>query len=227
MNCQEAIAELMRSIDTIAPTSDEARAHMRECERCRALLASVSEQVPAEEVPVENSALAAEAAVAKERKKIITTRTVAIITAVGVFGVLMLIPWRGDSEFGLTERALIAFAGVSIAILMGAPFLILFSMVARAKTPSGQRRFYRRLGRGRWLEGVCLGIAEATGMNVGFVRGVFALLAYFKGVGVLVYIICTLAMPVHPADRQYLWRFQIARAWRKMRHGTGDTQQHG
>ncbi|HEY3053488.1 MAG TPA: PspC domain-containing protein [Thermoanaerobaculia bacterium] len=226
MNCQEAIADLMRSIDANAPTSEQARAHLRECERCRALLTSVSEQVPAEEVSVESSALAAEAAVAKERKRMITTRAVAISVAIIVFGLLMLIPLKGASDLSVPERLLVGFTGVCIAILIGAPFLILFSMVARAKTPTGQRRFYRRLGPGRWWEGVCLGIAEATGLNVGFVRGVFVLLAYFKGVGLLAYIICTLAMPVHPADRQYLWRFQIARAWRRMRHGTADAQQH-
>jgi phage shock protein PspC (stress-responsive transcriptional regulator) len=227
MNCQEAIAELMRSIDTNAPTSEQARAHLRECERCRALLTSVSEQVPAEEVSVESSALAAEAAVVKERKRMIMTRALAIGAAIAVFGLLMLIPWRGDREFGLPERALIAVAGVSIAILVGAPALIFFSMMANAKTPSGRRRFYKRLGPGQWIDGVCLGIAEATGLTVGFVRLAFALLAWFKGVGVLAYIICDLAMPVHPADRQYLRSFRLARAWRRKRHGTDDAQQHG
>jgi len=227
MNCQEAIAELMRSIDTNAPTSEEARAHLRECEGCRALLASVSEHAPAEDAAVENSAVAAEAALAKERKKLTLQRAIAISVAVVVFLALMLIPLRGGSDFNVGERAMIAFVGVCIAILVGAPLLILFSMVASAKKPTGERRFYRRLGPGKWIDGVCLGIAEAMGWNVALVRIAFVSLIWFKGFGLLAYIICSMAMPLYPGDRQYLLRFRIARAWRRMRHATDDAQQHG
>jgi phage shock protein PspC (stress-responsive transcriptional regulator) len=227
MNCQEAIAELMRSIDANAPTSEEARAHLRDCERCRALLVSVSEHAPAEDAAVENSAAAAEAAVATERKKLTLRRAIAISVAVVVFLALMLIPLRGGSTFSFGERAMIAFVGVCIAILVGAPFLILFSMVANAKRPTGERRFYKRLGPGRWIDGVCLGIAEAMGWNVALVRIAFASLIWFKGLGLLAYIICSLAMPLHPADRQFLLRFRIARALRRIRHALDDAQQLG
>jgi phage shock protein PspC (stress-responsive transcriptional regulator) len=225
MNCQEAIAGLMRSIDTNAPTSEEARAHLRECERCRALLASVSEQAPAEDASVERSAVAAEAAVVQERRKLLLRRAIAIAAAIIVFSVLMLIPLRGGSELGSAARVLIAFTGACIAILGSALILILFSFVANAKTPSGGRRFYKRLGPGQWIDGVCLGIAEAMGWNVTIVRLAFVILAWFK-FGVLAYIVCDLAMPVHPADRQYLRSFRLARAWRRMRHATDDARQH-
>jgi phage shock protein PspC (stress-responsive transcriptional regulator) len=224
MNCKEAIAELMLSIDTNAPTSEEARAHLRECEHCRALLASVSEQLPAEEASVESSATAAEAAVARERKKLLTQRAIAIPASVIVFGLLMLIPLRGHTGLGTAELALIALVGVFISIIVGAPLLLLFSAIAHARTPGGQRRFYKRLGPGRWVDGVCSGIAEATGWNVALVRLAFALGMWFKGIGLLAYIVCSLAMPVHPADRQYLLRFRIARAWRRMRHATDDAR---
>ena len=227
MNCQEAIAELMRSIDANAPTSEDARAHLRECERCRALLASVSEQAPAEDAAVESSAIAAEAAIAQERKKLVMKRAVAIFAAIIVFGLLMLIPLRRSSGLALPELAFIAFVGVCISIIIGAPLLILFSTVANAKTPSGERRFYRRLGPGKWIDGICLGIAEAMGWNVAFVQLAFVLLLWFKGLGLLAYIICSQAMPVHPADRQYLLRFRIARAWRRMRNAPDDAQQIG
>jgi phage shock protein C len=225
MNCKEAIAELMCSIDANAPTSEEARAHLRECERCRALLASVSEQPPAEEVAVESSTTAAEAAVAEERKKLLTRRAVAILAAVIVFGLLMLIPLRRHTGLATGELAVIALIGVCIAIIVGAPILLAFSAITNARTPRGERRFYRRLGPGRWIEGVCLGIAEATGWNVALVRLAFALGLWFKGIGLLAYIVCALAMPVHPADRQYLLRFKIARLWRWLRHATYGAQQ--
>ncbi len=208
MTCKEAIAELMQSIDANAPTSEEARAHLRECERGRALLTSVSEQVPAEDAAIDSSAIA-------------------IGAAIIVSGLLMLIPLRRGGGIAVPELAIIAFAGICIAIIVGAPLLILFSTVANAKASSGERRFYKRLGPGRWIEGVCLGIAEAMGWNVAFVRIAFALLVWFKGLGLLAYIVCALAMPVHPADRRYLLRFRIARAWRRMRHAADDAQQQG
>ena len=225
MNCQEAIAELLRSIDANTPTSEEARAHLRECARCRELLASVSEQPPAEEAAVESSTTAAEAAVARERKKLLTRRAIAILAAVIVFGLLMLIPLRRNTGLASGELAVIAFIGVLIAIIVGAPVLLLFSAIANARTPRGERRFYQRLGPGRWVEGICIGIAEATGWNVALVRLAFVTGMWFKGLGLLAYIVCALAMPVHPADRQYLLRFRIARAWRKLRHATYGARQ--
>ena len=224
MNCHEAIDELMRSIDANAPTSEEARAHLHDCQRCRALLTSVSEQIPAEDAAVENSAKAAEGAVAQERRKLRMKRTIAICVAVIVFGLLMLIPLSGHTRLGYPEIVLIAAVGVFIAIIAGAPVLLLFSLVASAKTPGGERRLYKRLGPGRWLEGVCLGIAEAMGWSVTLVRIAFILAFWFKGVGLLAYIVCAFAMPVHPADRQYLLRFKIARAWRRMRNAPDDAQ---
>jgi phage shock protein PspC (stress-responsive transcriptional regulator) len=224
MNCKEAIAELMLSIDTNASTGEEARAHLRECERCRALLASISEQLPAEEAVIESSATAAEAAVARERKKLLTRRVIAILAPVIAFGLLMLIPLRGRTGLGTTELLVLALVGIFIAIIIGAPLLLLFSAVANARTPDGQRRCYRRLGPGRWVDGVCLGIAEATGWNVVLLRIAFTAGMWFKGIGLLAYIVCSLAMPVHPADRQYLLRFRIARAWRRMRHATDDAR---
>jgi phage shock protein PspC (stress-responsive transcriptional regulator) len=224
MNCNEAIAELMRSIDTNVPTSEEARAHLRDCERCRALLASVSEQVPTEEAAVESSAKAAEAAVAGERKKLMIQRAIAILAAVVAFGLLMLIPLRGHTGLGTGELMLVTFMGVCLSIIVGAPLLLLFQAIANARTPRGERRFYKRLGPGRWISGVCLGIAAATGWSVTLVRLAFLLGIWFKGIGLLAYIVCSLAMPVHPADRQYLLRFRFARAWRRMRHATDDAR---
>lgn len=222
MNCREAIDELMPAIDANAPISEPARTHLRECDRCRALLASISQELPAEDAAIENSAIAAEAAVAQERKKLIIERAIAICAAIFIFFLLILIPLRGGHDLGVGERIFIAFIGVLIAVIAGAPVLLLFSAVARARTPKGERRFYKRFGPGRWIDGVCLGIAEAMSWNIVLVRLTFVVLIWFKGLGLLAYIVCDLAMPVHPADRQYLLRFRIARWWRQMRHPAQD-----
>ena len=201
--------------------SAAAREHLRECERCRALLASFAEERSVA-ATIDGSAAAAEAAVGSERKKILAQRGVAIFVAILLFIAFLGIPFlrRGTPGMTLGEAAIIVSVGVFIAILVGAPILLLFQAIATAKTPKGDRRFYKRLGPGRWLNGVCLGIAEAMGWNVSSVRIAFLILFWLKGVGFLIYIVCSLAMPVHPADRQYLLRFKIARAWRRLRHAT-------
>jgi phage shock protein PspC (stress-responsive transcriptional regulator) len=52
-----------------------------------------------------------------------------------------------------------------------------------------------RAARGRWLGGVCAGIAETRGVPVGGVRGAFVLGALVAGLGVLVYLACWMIIP--------------------------------
>ena len=67
------------------------------------------------------------------------------------------------------------------------------------------------------LSGVCMGLAERTGWPVTTFRVIFLALFFAKGFGMILYVLFDLAMPVHPADRQYLLRFRVARAWRGFR----------
>ena len=206
------------SIDAEAAISGAARDHLRECSRCRALLATISDQRPVEDASIEPSAAAAEATVERERRKRMTTRVVAGAAALIVFGLLILVP-MSKGQFAPDIALAIVVVGIAISILVAAPLLLLFSAVAHAKTPGGERRFYKRLGPGRWVDGVCVGIAQATGWPLALVRAIFLLLVWFKGVGVFAYIVCSLAMPVHPDDRRYMLQFKIARAWRRFRGG--------
>ena len=227
MNCHEAIAELFRSLDAGTPISDAARDHFRECSRCRALLATLTEEEPekdrsAEEPSLESTAAAAEAALKKERVKRMAGRWAALMV-VAVVVVLTISSIQARAFPG--EIAAVVFIGVILfMIFVGLPFLLLFHYFANAKTEHGEHGFYKRLGPGRWLGGVCLGIAEAKGWSVALVRAVFLLLAWFKGIGVLAYVICVLAMPVYPGDRRYLLRFKIARAWRRFRGSPDDEE---
>ncbi|MGH2851569.1 MAG: PspC domain-containing protein, partial [Solirubrobacteraceae bacterium] len=52
-----------------------------------------------------------------------------------------------------------------------------------------------RARQGRWLAGVCAGVARHRGLPVGSLRAAFAIAALLGGVGVLVYVACWLIIP--------------------------------
>jgi phage shock protein PspC (stress-responsive transcriptional regulator) len=58
----------------------------------------------------------------------------------------------------------------------------------------------RRVRRGRWLAGVCRGLAARWELNVVQVRALFVLAAALAGIGVLVYVACWLVLPLDSDD---------------------------
>jgi phage shock protein PspC (stress-responsive transcriptional regulator) len=64
-------------------------------------------------------------------------------------------------------------------------------MVAMADLPGPTSR----VRHGRWLGGVCAGLAARWGLPVSRLRGAFVLAALFAGLGVLVYAACWLILP--------------------------------
>ena len=58
----------------------------------------------------------------------------------------------------------------------------------------------RRTRDGRWLAGVCRGIAQRWDVPVTQVRALFAVAAVLAGLGVLAYVACWLVLPVDDAD---------------------------
>jgi phage shock protein PspC (stress-responsive transcriptional regulator) len=60
----------------------------------------------------------------------------------------------------------------------------------------------RRHRDGRWIAGVCSGLASATGAEVWVWRLVFALLATCGGVGVLFYLLMWIFVPVETVLRE-------------------------
>ena len=134
---------------------------------------------------------------------------VAPLALAGVFGVeyqlAQFLASEATDAFGWAIGAFIVTAAVA-AYLAGA-----------AGLP------YKRLRHGRQLSGVCLGIAEETGLPVWVVRLVFVLLAFGKMFGVALYLILDLLMEIHPDDRRLLLRFRIRRWWRSRRPGSTAT----
>ena len=59
----------------------------------------------------------------------------------------------------------------------------------------GARQGLARGHDGRWLGGVCVGLAAATGRHVGWIRAAFVLAALVGGLGIALYLACWLIVP--------------------------------
>lgn len=55
-----------------------------------------------------------------------------------------------------------------------------------------------RIKTGKMAEGVCGGIARYFGIDVSIVRFIWLLLCLAGGIGIWLYLICTIAMPKEP-----------------------------
>ncbi|HEX8170376.1 MAG TPA: PspC domain-containing protein [Thermoanaerobaculia bacterium] len=219
MNCNETMAALVASLENGTPMTEEQREHVRNCVRCRPLLDSAREmQSMLSEAPAAHALPDVTAEVEREvhssRRRQLALRALAAIVIVALFGTLAAVV-AADDSFTTGDKLAVFFGGIGIATLFSIP-VVLFIVVAKGITrPKGRRPLYKRVGPGRVISGVALGIAEATKLNVSIVRLLFFLLILFDGVGILLYIVLALFMPVHPDDRQHLLRFRMRRAFRR------------
>ena len=216
VDCTEAVAALLGVVESGGTITDEQREHLRSCERCRELLDSakqfqsvLSEETAPPEVTANAAALEREVATSRARQ--LMTRTIGVIVVLGIFALLMLIPNAGRFQLAPTEVVFLTLMGIFIAILVAAPILLLFQAARSVTQKKDGRRIYRRLGPGRQISGVCLGLSEGLGISLGVLRLLFVIAFFFKGFGLLAYVIFILAMPVHPDDRQHMLRFQLKR----------------
>lgn len=214
MNCNEAVDALIASIETGSLT-DEQREHLRTCARCREMLDSAKqfETMLDDERPREPELEPAvvEDVVRREYAKSVVWKLVIGVFVVALAGAFLV--WRsGFGGFGAPEL-------VVVGVLAILPFVIVYAVIRGIARRHDGKHLYKRLKPGRQLSGVCLGIAEATGVSVTLIRLVFFVLFFTNGIGFWLYILLDLAMPVHPADREYLWRFKAKRwlAWIRSR----------
>jgi phage shock protein C len=222
MNCNEAVAALVASLESGVAMSAEQREHIRTCERCRELLDSAKQfqtllggngiEPPA----VDAAAVAAE----QEVRRAKTRRTLGLAFAIGAIawvGLWLLLFRVGG--LAPAEAFMVAGAGIGIVFLFILPLLLLLVLARTART--SEKRWYKRLRPGRQLSGVCLGLAERFNWDVTVVRLLFVVALFFHGLGAWVYVVLDLAMPVHPDDRQHLLRFRLRR-WFARRSGHAD-----
>jgi phage shock protein C len=226
MNCNEAVAALVASLESGTDMTAEQREHIRTCARCRELLDSAKQfQTLLAGNGIETPSLepvlsAAEEEVRRRREHRAIGICAGILLVIGA-AVAWALVVAGDAPAG--EAVAVVGAALVIGAMMFAPILLILYLVRRSK--GGKPRLYKRLGAGRQLSGVCLGIAEATGINVSLIRVAFVLLFFFHGSGLWLYVILDLAMPVHPQDRQHMLRFKVRR-WmrRRFAHATDDAR---
>jgi phage shock protein PspC (stress-responsive transcriptional regulator) len=219
MDCREAVAALVSSLELGEPMSDEHREHIRSCERCRSLLESAKEfQTLLEGDGIEPPAVDPTLEVARhEVRRRRRRRAAAIIVAMMVVVSLAALPlyfaFAGRAPAGMLSAMEIA-AIAAIVVLAGLVPIAAVLWFARKARRTG-RPLHKRLAQGRMLSGVCLGLAERFELNVSLVRLVFIVLLFADGLGFWLYVILDLAMPVHPDDRQHLLRFRLRRWFEK------------
>jgi phage shock protein PspC (stress-responsive transcriptional regulator) len=216
MNCNDTMTALLATIESGDSIPDDVRAHLRDCQRCRALIASARalehdvDDIHPTDAALDDIAAAASAQVVRSRRKSYALR-IATTLVIVLAGSALIARIR---ELSLTKS--LSFAFVSIAIAVTA--LIAATLMASMRTSSG-RRVYRRLGKPQQLAGVCAGLGDAFGINVFALRVLFFFLFFFKGLGLLLYVTCAIMIPVDPADRQHMIGFQLRRLLRRMRQG--------
>lgn len=216
--CKEAVASLLAFLENGTPMPETHRQHLNECARCkpvmdgvRALAAPETDDVAATGDARREQAFdaAARELRAARRRRTITAALLATLAAILIIPALVIFPDHSASMY-LQSLALVALTLLIFAVAIVLPLAILQRIVGG---PAGaQRPLYKRLGPGRQLAGVALGIAEHTGLSVTVVRLIFIALVVTKGAGLLLYIVLALSMPVHPADREHMLRFRLRRA---------------
>lgn len=211
MNCNDAMAALVASLEEGTPMSAIDRSHVRDCPRCRTVLEAAKQldEEPVIAAPrVDDAVAAAEGELHRVRARRVLWAVGVICTSIAIAAGVALFPSdvKGDVSFGLWV--------LTMAFLISAGFFVPVLGVIYILRGTARKRIYKRLTPGRMIDGVCLGLAEKMGFEVNHVRLFFVALLFFAGgLGFWTYMAFDAAMPVHPDDRQYLRRFRIRRWW--------------
>lgn len=210
--CSRITEELTRHLAGGAPLDAATVDHVRGCANCREVLQraeslkTMLETAPVSEPDASGTAAIAMAA-ASAVKMTYQQRAIAKILAVGGFlaGAAMLWFRTADTRYPFI------MTGVFL-ILWGLPAALAF-WYARSVPAGGGRGIYRRLVN-RQISGVCRGLSEAFGVPVWILRMMFVGLS-FGTVGIWLYFALAILLRVHPEDRIYMYRYQIARWFRR------------
>ena len=216
--CAEYLANLMKSIEHGNDVPPELKSHLATCAECGKLLDAMTriqadiergELSATEETVVEETVQASGTAVFRSRQARTVTRAIAVAVTLAA-AAWMIVYGVGSPREGL--------AVVGIAFLIIAPLFVVIAVLhlLRERLRDPVRPIYKRLKPGMQLAGVCLGLSEAIGQPAIILRVAFFILFFVDGLGFWAYVVLALLMPTHPDDRQYLLRFRIARAFRRV-----------
>jgi phage shock protein C len=218
MTCNEAVAALVASLESGSSMTEEQRTHLLTCERCRELFDSAKQfqntlSGNGISVPSVEPALAAAEEEARRRRFRQSVKVFVTLGAV-VALIFLFVPITAGLAFG--ERLMV----LVMALLISAGFAVpLIAVILLTRGTSKRPPWYKRLGPGRMISGVALGVSEQIDVSVNIVRLIFvALLFIGGGIGFWLYVLLAVAMPVHPEDRQYMLRFRLRRWWKGRTH---------
>jgi phage shock protein PspC (stress-responsive transcriptional regulator) len=223
MNCKDAMAALVASIETGSSLPHDVREHLKTCAHCRALLQSTRQVESAlmdesvREPRVDESQLHATLR-RTSRAQFLRRGAVTLLIAVAFAGLLAFAVATFDDDLNWRD-GLMVFGLASV--ISALPALLFYVLIAVLHDRHGNR-ICKRIKEGRLLSGVCLGLSESTGIPLHVLRIAFVLLLFVKGIGLWLYIVLDLAMPVHPDDRVNLLRFRIRR-WFQRRFAHADS----
>lgn len=215
--CSRTAEQLTRYLTEGGELPADVIEHVSHCSECgetlrRAqllgdLLERARDEQPLVDAPVPLSqAMTSEVLAAVRRRRLMRAGLAIVI------GVIGIVSWYFTSTAMHVHHRYIVWS--VLMILFTGP-LILAAMMMGIDA-GGPRGLFKRL-RGRELSGVCQGLAEATQVPVWIWRMAFFGLIFFKGAGVILYLLLDVALPIHPDDRADLLRFKIARWWKNRR----------
>jgi phage shock protein PspC (stress-responsive transcriptional regulator) len=216
-SCSRIAEQLTRYLTEGGDLPRELIEHVRHCSECgetlrRAqllgdLLERTRDEQPGFAAPVVLSRAMTDEVIAAVRRRRLLRGGLAI--AVVVIGIaswyLTATAMHLQHRYAVWSMLMILFTGP----------LVLAAMMAGIDA-DGPGRLFKRM-RGRQLSGICQGLSEATRIPVWIWRMAFFGLIFFKGAGVILYLLLDIALPIHPDDRADLLRFRIARWWKQRR----------
>jgi phage shock protein PspC (stress-responsive transcriptional regulator) len=216
-SCSRSAEQLTRYLTEGGDLPHHFTEHVRQCSECgetlrRAqllgeLLERTHDAQPGLAAPVALSlAVTDEVIAAVRRRRLLRAGLAMAIVVVGV------------ASWYLTATAMHVhhrYAVWSVLMILFTGPLVLVAMMAGIDA-GGAGRLFKRM-RGRQLSGICQGLSEATRVPVWIWRMAFVGLIFFKGAGVILYLLLDVALPIHPDDRADLLRFRIARWWKSRR----------
>jgi phage shock protein PspC (stress-responsive transcriptional regulator) len=220
--CDESLESLRSFLDGGTAPAPGHVAHWRECTDCRRVVSAARREIA--ELDLEDGGeVSPDDRSLQEQARAATTAAVevgravqrgfgrwraALILGVGMAGVAVGARLMDQSGADSLPRALMVW--ILLGLSMAAAGLVLLRVPSRFA-------LYKRLRPGYQLSGVCLGLADKAGIPVGILRLLFFVLALANGVGIWIYVVLDLLMPVHPEDRRHLLRFRVLRWWRRTR----------
>lgn len=216
-SCSRSAEQLTRYLTEGGELPTKLIEHGRHCSQCgetlrRAqllgeLLNRTRDEQPGLAAPLALSEAVTDEVIAAVRRRRLLRAGLAI--AIAVIGV---------ASWYLTTDAMHVrhrYAVWSMLVILFTGPLVLVAMTAGIDA-GGSGRLFKRI-RGRQLSGVCQGLSEATELSVWIWRMGFVGLIFFKGAGVILYLLLDVALPIQADDRADLLRFRIARWWKSRR----------